>query len=348
MTGHDDPRTTGHIHLGVFVGPGSNGDVRIFDTQDGILRTLSPSNARRVPEEEQERLNGNKVLHHIKGSLEATDSWDQLQTDINSAVGAFVIYQGKLYEIVERNDSDVVIESNGKWLRVSYDELEPAFNDTTANPTTDGKASSYVSIPWGINKGEWVWVSDGQAWYLGVAQAIRGQTVYVVPASNHLAPEYHEASAVRKWNKQPKNSFWGAFLTAVAMGDPTAIETYLPQKYSPESVVTGGGDAQFEFVVPPKESYKSTGAATGYHGHLGDKPVADPENPEKPLRLRGGGGDTPEEGPDYGIYGSTWREASVYGSPVPDEEVKKDEESNNTGKYLIGAACLAGVYLYFR
>ena len=327
--------------LGVFLRDHDN-DREIYNVEDGTTRSYAKQFVKRVDDKHQGELNGNPILHALKGSLEPAKTYDQLSKETNVRVGDKVKYKGELWEISKKGyytNGKVTITSNGMYEEVDWDELGRALNDTTAQPVPADGLGTFVSDAQGLNTGEWVWTyyEDADEYHLGVVMKCEGREAWVVSADENDETGRWKPENVEKWKEQPRTNNLGKFRMAVIEGDTYGMNDYRPDKYHSNFVRLSSHEAQRQFM-PRVESAILTEpkrADTVAAGVLGSVPVANRQEEAEAyeqygsLRLRGGG--------------SEWVEADVLGEPVP---LEQDEKSNTQGMYLIGGICLAGILFY--
>jgi len=321
-----------HIHLGIFLGTeGQAGDIKLFDVQNGTVRTEHAAHVKRVPEEEQQSLNGIPILRAIKGGTEPTATFDQIKTETQVRIGDAVTYQGDLYEITGYEAEEVSIVCNGHYVTTTWDQIGPAINSTTATPLDPRIPGSFTSIPGGFNNGEWVWFPEGpDSWLLGVVQVCRGDKCLVVPASDLGVPSYIDVRDLHKNKDQYSSGELGKWRLAVVEGDSNNIRVYLPSKKYPNMIrVDKLAIAKIKWEKQPAESYMTYGGESEEDapGYRGSAPVANQE--DQVYRVDGIGREPKQE-------------------QVKREEKEADKKSDNTGMFLFGAAILAGIIFMYN
>jgi len=319
-----------HIHLGIFLGVEGNGNVKLFDVQNGTVRTEPAAHVKRVPEEEQENLDAIPILHAIKAGTEPSKTFDQIRTETGVNVGDKVTYKGELFEITGVALNEVKIVSNGNYVTTTWDQLGPAITSTTAKPLDPKIPGSFASIPGGFNTGEWVWFPIAKTtWLLGVVQACKGNKCLVIPATDQGFASFFPVSELHKNKEQYASGELGKWRLAVVEGDSNNINIYLPSKKYPNIVrVDHLENAKKKWQPQPKESaITPTGEGVDAPGFKGSAPVANQE--DQAIRV-GGIGREPEE------------------KKVKREGEEADEKSDNSGMFLFGAAILAGIIFMYN
>ncbi len=313
-----------------------NNDREVYNVEDGTTRMYYKGYVQRIDDKHQNELNGNPILHALKGATEPAKTYDQLSKECNVRVGDKVTYRGELWEISRTGaftNGKVTITSNGKFEEVHWETLSKALNNTTAQPVPDDDLGTFVSVA-RINPGEWVYTfyEDEDEYHLGVVMKCDGPgSVYVISASQDDDPGFWDSAKIEKWQRQPTKQTLGKFRMAVIEGDSYGIRDYRPDLNFSGIVKLRASQAYLQFQKKVKSSIltDAPNPSTTAIGHLASVPVADKQEAAEafqesgPLRLRGGGysrsGVELDDPPalDFRRQRGGWREPEVYGETVP-------------------------------
>ena len=370
-------KTHGEPRIGLFLNKANqSGDANVLDIESGEVLREPPNNVRRIPDSEQDVLDGTKELQDIKAQLHRKFPEDQIDTDVNIQVGEEVLYNGQLYTITGHSGGGqygdkyhLILEGNGNRYEVLPEHVTAAINKSTSTPAP-GIAGSYNSVPFGFHSGDWVWYQadfeEPDEYWLGVVHRCKGTTMlYIIPArrvkpGHPIQPIWVHTVDAEKSKDQWDSQELGDFRQAVIDNDLTkALENLPANLYDGIAGPIDRWSDRGKMVSRPKQSslggsgeLRLRGGGYSRHGgELDEKSVASEESTEflKPVAAGGGGDD---EAYDYrsGAAGAEALRVGDWGmydyQAGAKAEATEPPEKGNNMTMLVGAALLVGA-IYF-